>query len=126
MLYEVITREVIEQLVRKLKDTISRRYARWNRGVLDIKKTLRRAAGYQGLPMELFYRNHPLRKTKIVTLCDVSGSVWSAARFMLNIRITSYNVCYTKLLRFWGHFWVKDFAGLPWQKSKTAASARAL
>ncbi len=92
-------REVIEQLVRKLKDTISRRYARWNRGVLDIKKTLRRAAGYQGLPMELFYRNHPLRKTKIVTLCDVSGSVWSAARFMLNM-LYSLQECFTQVRSF--------------------------
>ncbi|MDH3828015.1 MAG: hypothetical protein OET21_11390, partial [Desulfobacterales bacterium] len=57
-------REVIEQLVRKLKDTISRRYAHRNRGMLDIKKTLRRAAAYQGIPIELFYRRHPLRKAK--------------------------------------------------------------
>jgi uncharacterized protein with von Willebrand factor type A (vWA) domain len=92
-------REVIEQLVRKLKDTISRRYASWNRGVLDIKKTLRRAASYQGLPMELFYRNHPLRKTKIVTLCDVSGSVWSAARFMLNM-LYSLQECFTQVRSF--------------------------
>jgi uncharacterized protein with von Willebrand factor type A (vWA) domain len=75
-------REVIEQLVRRLKDSISRRYARQKQGILDIKKTLRRAAGYQGIPLELFYRNRPLRKAKIVTLCDVSGSVWSAVRFM--------------------------------------------
>ena len=79
-------REVIEQLVRKLKDTASRRYATKKRGPLDVKKTLRRAAGYQGIPMELFFRNRPPRKTKIVTLCDVSGSVWSAARFMLKVR----------------------------------------
>jgi uncharacterized protein with von Willebrand factor type A (vWA) domain len=92
-------REVIEQLVRKLKDNISRRYACWNRGVLDIKKTLRRAASYQGLPMELFYRNHPLRKTKIVTLCDVSGSVWSAARFMLNM-LYSLQECFTQVRSF--------------------------
>jgi uncharacterized protein with von Willebrand factor type A (vWA) domain len=92
-------REVIEQLVRKLKDTISRRYARRNRGVLDIKKTLRRAASYQGLPMELFYRNHPLRKTKIVALCDVSGSVWSAARFMLNM-LYSLQECFTQVRSF--------------------------
>ena len=37
-------REVIEQLVRKLKDTISRRYAHHRKGVLDVKKTLRRSA----------------------------------------------------------------------------------
>ncbi|MGD9050978.1 MAG: VWA domain-containing protein [Desulfobacterales bacterium] len=92
-------REVIEQLVRKLKDTISRRYAAQNRGVLDIKKTLRRAAGYQGIPMELYYRNRPQRKSKIVALCDVSGSVWSAARFMLNM-LYSLQECFTQVHSF--------------------------
>ncbi len=92
-------REVIEQLVRKLKDTISRRHAGHHRGVLDIKKTLRRAAGYQGIPMELYYRHRPLRKSKIVALCDVSGSVWSAARFMLNM-LYSLQECFTQVHSF--------------------------
>jgi uncharacterized protein with von Willebrand factor type A (vWA) domain len=92
-------REVIEQLVRRLKDSISRRYARQKRGILDIKKTLRRAAGYQGIPLELFYRNRPLRKAKIVTLCDVSGSVWSAVRFMLNM-LYSLQECFTQVRSF--------------------------
>ena len=92
-------REVIEQLVRKLKDTVNRRYARRSRGVLDIKKTLRRAAGYQGIPLELFYRHHPQRKAKIVALCDVSGSVWSAARFMLNM-LYSLQECFTQVRSF--------------------------
>jgi uncharacterized protein with von Willebrand factor type A (vWA) domain len=48
-------REVIEQLVRRLKDTIGRRYALKKRGPLDVKKTLRRAAAYQGIPVELFF-----------------------------------------------------------------------
>jgi uncharacterized protein with von Willebrand factor type A (vWA) domain len=92
-------REVIEQLVRKLKDNASRRYAVKNRGTLDVKKTLRRAAGYQGIPVELFFRNRPPRKTKIVTLCDVSGSVWSAARFMLNM-LYSLQDCFTQVRSF--------------------------
>jgi hypothetical protein len=92
-------REVIEQLVRKLKDSSSRRYAAKNRGSLDVKKTLRRAAGYQGIPLELFFRNRPPRKTKIVTLCDVSGSVWSAARFMLNM-LYSLQECFTQVRSF--------------------------
>jgi len=92
-------REVIEQLVRRLKDTISRRYARQKQGILDIKKMLRRAAGYQGIPLELFYRNRPLRKAKIVTLCDVSGSVWSAVRFMLNM-LYSLQECFTQVRSF--------------------------
>ena len=77
-------REAIEQLVRKLRDRIHRRHAVRRRGALDVKKTLR-AAAYQGLPFELRYRRRPPRKAKVVTLCDVSGSVWSAARFMLNM-----------------------------------------
>jgi uncharacterized protein with von Willebrand factor type A (vWA) domain len=92
-------REVIEQLVRKLKDNVGRRYAAKNRGSLDVKKTLRRAAGYQGIPLELFFRNRPPRKTKIVTLCDVSGSVWSAARFMLNM-LYSLQECFTQVRSF--------------------------
>ncbi len=92
-------REVIEQLVRKLKDTASRRYAIKNRGALDVKKILRRAAAYQGIPIELFFRNRPPRKTKIVTLCDVSGSVWSAARFMLNM-LYSLQECFTQVRSF--------------------------
>jgi len=92
-------REVIEQLVRRLKDTLGRRYAVKNRGALDVKKTLRRSAGYQGIPVELFFRNRPLRKAKIVTLCDVSGSVWSAARFMLNM-LYSLQECFTQVRSF--------------------------
>jgi hypothetical protein len=92
-------REVIEQLVRKLKDTASRRYAVKKRGPLDVKKTLRRSAGYQGIPIELYFRNRPPRKTKIVTLCDVSGSVWSAARFMLNM-LYSLQECFTQVRSF--------------------------
>ncbi|MBW1866726.1 MAG: VWA domain-containing protein [Deltaproteobacteria bacterium] len=92
-------REVIKQLVRKLKDTAGLRYARQKRGVPDIKKTLRQGARYQGIPMEIIFRNRPLRKTRIVTLCDVSGSVWSAARFMLNM-LYSLQECFTRVRSF--------------------------
>jgi uncharacterized protein with von Willebrand factor type A (vWA) domain len=92
-------REIIEQLVRKLKDSASRRYAARKKGALDIKKTLRRAAAYQGMPLELFFRKRPPRKTKIVALCDVSGSVWSAARFMLNM-LYSLQECFTQVRSF--------------------------
>jgi hypothetical protein len=78
-------RDVVNRLVRKLKDVIGRRYAAMRKGSIDIKKTLRYADRYQGVPMKLIFRNRPPRKGKIVTLCDVSGSVFSAARFMLNL-----------------------------------------
>ena len=92
-------REVIEQLVRKLKDTVSLRYASRNRGILDVKKTLRHSAKYQGIPMEIFFRDRPKRKSKVVALCDVSGSVWSAARFMLNM-LYSLQECFTQVRSF--------------------------
>ncbi len=92
-------REIVEQLARRLKDRIGRRYAARNRGILDIRKTLRRAAGYQGLPLEPCFRKRPRRKAKIVALCDVSGSVWSAARFMLNM-LYSLQECFTQVRSF--------------------------
>jgi uncharacterized protein len=92
-------RETVEQLVRRLKDRIGRRYAARKRGTLDIKKTLRHAAAYQGVPFEAHFRKRPPRKAKIVTLCDVSGSVWSAARFMLNM-LYSLQECFSQVRSF--------------------------
>ncbi len=92
-------REIIERLVRKLKDIISRRYASNKHGLLDVKKTLRRADRYNGVPMEIMFRKRPPRKGKIVTLVDISSSVWAAARFMLNI-LYSLQECFTKVNSF--------------------------
>ena len=92
-------REVIRQLVRKLKDRMGRRYAGNNKGILDVKKTIRHSARFQGIPLEIKYRKRPLRKTRIVTLCDVSGSVWSAARFMLNM-LYSMQDCFSAVHSF--------------------------
>lgn len=92
-------RDAIRELVRKLKDVISRRYAVRTRGCLDIKKTLRRASKYQGIPMEVVFRRKPPMRGKIVVLCDVSGSVWSSARFMLNM-LYSLQECFTKVRTF--------------------------
>ncbi|MEW5737241.1 MAG: VWA domain-containing protein [Thermodesulfobacteriota bacterium] len=92
-------RAVIDQWVRKLKDVISLRYRTKNRGLLDVKKTLRKASRYQGVPIEIVRRKRPPRKGKVVTLCDVSGSVWSAARFMLNM-LYSVQECFTKVRSF--------------------------
>ena len=92
-------RAVIQQLVRKLKDTIGRRYAARSRGVLDVKKTLRYASRYQGIPMQLAFRKRPPSKGRIVVLCDVSGSVWSSAKFMLNM-LYSLQECFTRVRSF--------------------------
>ena len=92
-------REAIDKLVRKLNNIVSRRFAAQNRGKLDVKKTLRAAARYNGVPIDIKYRRKALRKSRIVTLCDVSGSVWAAARFMLNL-LYSLQDCFDKVNSF--------------------------
>ncbi|NOY69030.1 MAG: VWA domain-containing protein [Deltaproteobacteria bacterium] len=92
-------RDVIKQMIRKLKDRASRRWAARNKGVIDVRKTLRYAGRFQGIPIDIKYRNKRLRKAKIVTLCDVSGSVWSAARFMLNM-LYSMQDCFSSVNSF--------------------------
>jgi uncharacterized protein with von Willebrand factor type A (vWA) domain len=92
-------REAIDKLVRKLKNIVSRRYSVHNRGSIDVKKTLRASAKYNGIPVEIKYRHRAKRKSRIVTLCDVSGSVWAAARFMLNL-LYSLQDCFDKVNSF--------------------------
>ncbi|MDT8273711.1 MAG: VWA domain-containing protein [Desulfomonilia bacterium] len=92
-------REIIEKLVRKLKDVVSRRYSAHKRGILDIKKMLRRAHRYHGVPVEIIFKKRPPRKGKIVTLCDISSSVWAAARFMLTV-LYSLQDCFTRVNSF--------------------------
>jgi uncharacterized protein with von Willebrand factor type A (vWA) domain len=92
-------RDAIRELVRKLKDIVTRRNAIHSRGTLDIKKTLRKACQYQGVPLEIVWRKKPPQKGKVVVLCDVSGSVWSSAKFMLNM-LYSLQECFTKVRSF--------------------------
>lgn len=92
-------REAVDKLVRKLKNIVSRRFAVRDRGNLDVKKTLRASAKYDGVPLDIKYRRKTLRKSRIVTLCDVSGSVWAAARFMLNL-LFSLQECFDKVHSF--------------------------
>jgi uncharacterized protein with von Willebrand factor type A (vWA) domain len=89
-------KEIIDKLVRKLEEITSRRFSVANRGMVDVKKTIQRSVKYLGVPVEIVHKDRPLRKGKIVTLCDVSGSVWSTARFMLNI-LYSLQTCFSRV-----------------------------
>jgi len=92
-------KEVMARLVCKLKDQVSRRSVLRNRGTLDVKKTLRYAGKFQGIPLDLKFRNKSRKKSKIIALCDVSGSVWSTARFMLHL-LFSLAECFTQVRSF--------------------------
>ena len=78
-------RQTIQELVKKMRDEFSLRQKRKRRGVFDLKHTLRKSMGYDGLPIEIVFRKKHRSKGRIVVLCDVSSSVWNASRFMLHL-----------------------------------------
>ena len=78
-------REAIRELVKKIRDESSLRQKRRQRGRFDLKQTLRKSLAYGGIPLDVAFRKRKKSKTRIVTLCDVSSSVWNASRFMLHL-----------------------------------------
>ncbi len=104
---QALMKTAIEELVRRLKDQVGRRRAPKTKGILDVKKTLRRAGKYQGVPIEICYKTRPPKKNRIITLCDVSGSVWSASRFMLTL-LYSLQECFDRVKSF-------IFVAEPWE-----------
>ncbi len=78
-------RDAVKALVKKIKDTLSIRERRVKRGRFDIKRTIRRSLQYGGVPIKVIFRKKKKTKGQLVTICDVSRSVWNASRFMLNL-----------------------------------------
>ena len=91
--------DIISRLAGKYKDRIIRRYSRSKKGAVDIRRTIRKSAQYEGVPMKLAWRRRLPQKPKIVALCDVSYSVWAAVPFMLNI-LYSLQDCFRQVKSF--------------------------
>ncbi|HAJ26684.1 MAG TPA: hypothetical protein DCG53_05480, partial [Syntrophus sp. (in: bacteria)] len=91
--------DIISRLAGKFKDRIIRRYSRSKKGAVDIRRTIRKSAQYEGVPMKLAWRRRLPQKPKIVALCDVSYSVWAAVPFMLNI-LYSLQDCFRQVKSF--------------------------
>ncbi len=88
--------EVVDQWVKKLAEMSTLRFSAARKGRMDVQKTIRRSGRYLGVPVEIVRKDRPLKKGKILTLCDVSGSVWSTARFMLGI-LYSLQSCFARV-----------------------------
>jgi uncharacterized protein len=75
---------VAARLARKLAARPSRRWMAAPRGTrVDLRRTMRRALSNAAEPVELRFRRRRPRKTRIVALCDVSGSMDLYSRFLL-------------------------------------------
>jgi uncharacterized protein with von Willebrand factor type A (vWA) domain len=74
---------LVAKLAKRLADRHSRRRRLKNRGVLDVRKTIRRATAHDGVPFNLAWKVKKRDRPKIVVLCDVSGSVARYVSFLL-------------------------------------------
>lgn len=77
----------VDRVVAKLAERLARqhraRQRRTQRGVLDLKRTLRDNIAYDGALFELRWRRKRQEKAGVFVVCDVSSSVASIARFLL-------------------------------------------
>ncbi len=76
-------RRLVSRMAKRLASKHSRRRKLKNRGTLDIRKTMRANAGYDGVPFETKWRQKKRDKAKVVAICDVSQSVANYSRFLL-------------------------------------------
>ena len=81
--YRQDVRRVVEKMAEKLAKDHRRRSKRARRGVLDVKKTLRRNVAYDGALFDLRWRQQKREPGAVFVLCDVSNSVARVARFLL-------------------------------------------
>jgi len=92
-------REVVERLAQKIKNILSIRRRRLNKGKLDLHQTLRRNMSHGGIPFELIFKQRKKDRPKLVILCDVSSSVANVSRFMLQF-VYSLQEAFTKIRAF--------------------------
>ena len=74
---------IIKKMARRLISVHSRRKRKSQRGLLDIRSTIRKNQEYDGILFETIWRKKRVDRPKIVALCDVSGSVANVSRFFL-------------------------------------------
>ncbi len=74
-------------LVRQMAKRLATRYAakrrRFQRGRLDVRRTLRRNMSWGGIPFITVWKQKRIEKARVMVLCDVSGSVAWVSQFLL-------------------------------------------
>jgi len=74
-------------LVRDMAKRIASKYGRTRhrdrKGILDIRRTIRRNMSFDSIPFRTVWKREKIDKPKVMAICDVSGSVAQVARFLL-------------------------------------------
>ena len=76
-------RTLIGRIAKKLATKHSHKRRKRNVGVLDVRRTLRANAGFDGVPFDVAWKQKTRDRPKIMAICDVSGSVAQYVRFLL-------------------------------------------
>jgi len=74
---------IVRRMAKRLATRYNRRRKQTRRGVLDVRRTLRRNMAHDGIPFETMWKQTKIERPKIIVICDVSQSVAAAARFLL-------------------------------------------
>ena len=78
-----IMRELIRKLAKRLATRHARRRKIAHRGMLDVRRTMRRNMSNDGLLFNLHWKRTKVERPRLVVMCDVSGSVAAVSRFFL-------------------------------------------
>jgi uncharacterized protein with von Willebrand factor type A (vWA) domain len=77
----------VHELVRKMAKRLASRHSRkrkvTRRGQLNMSKTIRRGIPNDGLMFNTYWKHRRKDKPKLLSICDVSGSVAAYAKFLL-------------------------------------------
>lgn len=77
-------RKIVAKLADVLATKLSRRKVFSKKGrVVDFRRSWRRSLAYSGEPIELMKKQQKIKKTKILLLCDVSGSMDCYSEFLI-------------------------------------------
>lgn len=73
----------VRRLAERLKSRLVKKERRRRKGILNVRKTLRRNMALDGAMAELVFRQRRKQRPEVVVLCDVSDSVRNVSRMML-------------------------------------------
>src|SRR5207237_10672532 len=77
---------IAARLARRLAARPGRRWAPARRGArVDLRRTVRRSLSTGAEPLDLRFRRRKPRKTPIVALCDLAGSMALSSRLLLQV-----------------------------------------
>ena len=77
-------REIVAKLAAILATKLSRRKVVGKKGkTIDFRRSWRRSLSHGGEPLELIRKQQKIKKTKILLICDVSGSMDCYAKFLI-------------------------------------------